>query len=373
MRIMFLILSLRDGGAERVLAGLSNEMVKKNDISVVTIHNNTDHYQLDKSIKRIRVDKRLRNEDAFFRNKLKKISIRRISSLIRIIKTERPDVIISFLPLPSLYIMLARRLSRSIKKIPIILSERSDPDKEYHNKIIALLAKRLYKNADGFVFQTNDAKNFYKDSIKCRTTIIENPINEIFLSHKTSNVRRKNIVSCGRLVAQKNYKLLIRAFSRVIKYYPQYILEIYGEGSQKDELLELARNLGIEDKVFLRGRVRNLADEISDAGIFVLSSDYEGMPNALMEAMALGIPCISTDCPVGGPKEIITDKKNGLLIDVGNEDQLVNAIKMIISDDELSLMLSKNGVRNSKLYEMKNVVTKWDRFIEMVINDRSEV
>ena len=156
---MFFTLSLRNGGAERVLSILSNEMSKKHVVSVVTVHNSPDHYKLNKNIKRIRIDKKERNDGAYIKNKFQKISVNRIKRLIKVLKLEKPDVVITFLPLPSLYVMLAKRLSKAVRKIPIILSERADPSREYHNKIIARLAKNLYRDADGFVFQTEDAKD----------------------------------------------------------------------------------------------------------------------------------------------------------------------------------------------------------------------
>ena len=363
MKIMFFTLSLRNGGAERVLSILSNEMSKKHVVSVVTVHNSPDHYKLNKNIKRIRIDKKERNDGAYIKNKFQKISVNRIKRLIKVLKLEKPDVVITFLPLPSLYVMLAKRLSKAVRKIPIILSERADPSREYHNKIIARLAKNLYRDADGFVFQTEDAKDFFKDSIKCKTTIIENPIDGSFMNRAMPKNRRKTVVSCGRLEKQKNFKLLMSAFSDVANQYPEHELEIYGEGSQRKELLVFAKDLGIEKKVHLMGRVDNLVERILDAGIFVLSSDYEGMPNALMEAMALGIPCISTDCPVGGSRAIIKDRYNGLLVKVNNKEQLTNAILNILSDDKLTFKLSKCGIKESKKYTINNIANKWEAFI----------
>ena len=232
---------------------------------------------------------------------------------------------------------------------------------------MAFFVKRLYKKADGFVFQTSDAMKFYDGAINCKTAVIENPINDIFLNHKKAKTRRKNAVSCGRLEKQKNYGLLIDAFADVVKLYPDYTLEIYGEGSKKEELKGLSRKLGIDNKVLFKGRADNIADEIADAGVFVMSSDYEGMPNALMEAMALGIPCISTDCPVGGPKVLIGKDENGILVDMGDKKALANAILRVIGDKELASELSKNGATVSKMYSVDIIVGRWMSFINDVV------
>lgn len=369
MKIMFFSLSLRGGGAERVLATLSGEMSKKNDVIVLTVHNSEDCYELSKKVRRLVLDKRVMNKKEKIRNKIKKISPARLAKLVRIIKEESPDIIITFLPLPSLYIMLAKRFSGRVRKTPVILSERGDPDREYSNKLIALLMRRLFKFADGFVFQTEDVEHYYKGIINCKTALIGNPIADSILNHKKSVRRRNCIVSCGRLELQKNYKLLIMAFAEIIKVYPEYTLEIYGEGSQKGELLKLINDLNICDNVFLKGRVDDIADRIADAGLFVMSSDYEGMPNALMEAMALGIPCVATDCPVGGPRLLLGSGGSGILVKVGNQSELVGAISDIISDHNLSTRLSKNGVKEAKKYAPFIIMKKWRTFIMDVIKN----
>lgn len=366
---MFFTLSLQGGGAERVIASLSNEMAKKNDITIVTVHNNEDYYNLDRSIRRIRIDKKTQDSKSGMKKIIEKLSIKRIWNLARIIDSESPDVVITFLPLPSLYIMIAKRLNKKIKKTPVILSERADPNKEYQNKLVFVAMKKLFKNADGFVFQTEEAKKFYDGIIECKTAIIENPINESFLGHKIPRIRRKVIVSCGRLEAQKNYKLLIGAFSEISRELPEYTLEIYGEGNQKDELLKYADELEIKKKVFFKGRVNDLANKIADAGVFVLSSDYEGMPNALMEAMALGIPCISTDCPVGGPRALIKNGWNGILIDVNNRRQLSNAIMEVLTDTNVSSAISKHGIISSNNYSVEKIAKKWRTFMQSVLRN----
>lgn len=364
---MFFTLSLQGGGAERVIASLSNEMAKKNEVIIVTVHNSKDHYELDKSIKRICLDKKLRNDKSRIKNKLQKISPRRVKELASIIGGESPDIVIAFLPLPSLYIMMTKHFSKKVRRIPVILSERADPKREYHNIIIFTIMKKLFKYADGFVFQTEEAEHFYSGIINCKTEVIANPINESFLNHKLPAIRRKVVVSCGRLEEQKNYKLLISSFAKVVEDYPDYSLEIYGEGSKKDELIEYAEELGVGNKVHIMGRVKEIVDKIIDAGLFVLSSDYEGMPNALMEAMALGIPCISTDCPVGGPKALIKNGHNGILVDVGNEEELSNKMVEIISNTRIAIKLSRNEIDSVKEYSVEKIAAKWKAFVQSVL------
>ena len=365
---MFFALSLRGGGAERVLINLANEMSKNNDVTITTVHRDMDYYGVAEKVKTFCLDNKRMNPEASFSNKFKKLSARRLIALSEIIKKEKPDVIITFLPLPSLYITLLKRVTNVLDSVPIILSERGDPNKEYDNKIIRILAKRLYRQADGFVFQTEDAKSFFCESIDCEAAIIENPINETFFKYNIPKKRKKVVVSCGRLENQKNYRLLIKSFADVVREYPEFELNIYGEGGKRNELLDYAKELCVAEKVHLMGRVSNIVENIIDAKVFVLSSDYEGMPNALMEAMALGIPCISTDCPVGGPRTLIKDGENGLLVKVGNEKQLSDAIVRVITDNNLAAKLSENGASEAKKYTAENIVKKWEEYIMRVVS-----
>lgn len=369
MKIMFFTLTLRGGGAERVLTVLANEMSKESEVSILTIHNDDDYYEVNSKIHRLCIDNKKRDRNAIIANKMRKISPLRIKKLISIIRREKPDVVITFLPLPSLYITLAKTIDKYVKKVPVILSERGDPNKEYRNKLIALLAKKLYKEANGFVFQTKDAEDFFRKSISDNSIIIENPVNGDFLNHSVVEKRRDVIVSCGRLEKQKNFELLINAFSDIESKFPNYTLEIYGEGSKRDELLKYIRKINLDEKIILKGRVDNLADSIYDAKLFVLSSDYEGMPNALMEAMALGLPCISTDCPIGGPKALIKNGKNGILVEVNNKEQLSSSMSKVLSDPVLFLKLSENGMIKVKKYTAKNVAEKWKKFIKDIVGE----
>jgi glycosyltransferase involved in cell wall biosynthesis len=182
--------------------------------------------------------------------------------------------------------------------------------------------KYLYKKADGFVFQTEDAAKYFEGIIKCDSKIIPNPINPKFIKEPYKGEREKNIVTVGRLESQKNQKMLIEAFGKIESKYPEYSLLIYGDGSKKEELQDLIKEKGLENKVILKGKIDDVENVIDKAKMFVLSSDYEGMPNALMEAMALGLPCISTDCPCGGPRYLMENGKSGLLVPVGNSDAM---------------------------------------------------
>ena len=196
--------------------------------------------------------------------------------------------------------------------------------------------------------------------------IIPNPVNDLFIKNPYSEERKKVIVNVGRIEGQKNQLLLIKSFEKIMDKFPDYKLIIYGEGSKKEELIKYINERKLNDRVVLAGQVDNIYDKIYDASLFVLSSDYEGMPNALIEAMCLGLPVISTDCPCGGPKMLIKDGVNGFLVPVNDENIMSETISRILADDKLRKELSINA---SKLKEMvsSNVVNqKWLKFIQTI-------
>lgn len=357
MRILFVIGPLNKGGAERVVCNLSNELIKKNDVIIATTVTDKAEYSLDKRIKVICLDT---NRTSSFLTK----NISRIRNLKKIIKEHNIDIAISFLPEPSYRLMLIKN-----KKIKTIISDRNDPHIEYNSFLKKLLVKILYRKSDGFVFQTPDARKYFSKKIQSKSIIIPNPINDLFLvASPYDGNRTKRIVSVGRLTRQKNHKLLIDAFAIVNKKYDDYKLEIYGEGELKEDIEKYISNLGLNDYIFLKGKSNQLEKDLYDANMFVLSSDYEGMPNALMEAMALGLPCISTDCPIGGPKFLINNKESGLLVPVGDSDALANAIIELIEDDLLSRKISFNSFNDSKQYNNAEINKMWEDYIKIIYN-----
>lgn len=355
MKILFVIGPLKSGGAERVVANLSNEFVKNNSVFIATTVDENSDYIIDKNVKIICLDDGKKNN--FFKK-----NIIRIKNLKKLINEEKIDIAISFLPEPSYRLMIAKN-----NKIKTIISERNDPNIEYNSFIKKILTKLLYCKADGFIFQTEDAKKWFSKKIQKKSIVIPNPINEKFISNAYYGKREKTIVNVGRLVKQKNQKMLIDAFNEVHKKHNEYILKIYGDGELYDELKKQIKNLKLEDYVFLMGKKNDIKKEIYKSGIFVLSSDYEGMPNSLMEAMALGIPCISTDCPIGGPNFLIENNKNGLLFQVNNKDELVANINLLIENEQLAKELSNNANKICEILNPKIINRKWREYIEEVV------
>lgn len=374
MNITFIIPSMTKGGAERVIANLSNYLTKNgNEVNIITILNTDISYNLDSKIKSINIDKKYTPISEIENNYkgMKKIlhycrkiikQVKRNLTLKKIVYKLNTDIYISFLPEACFSILKCRK----IIKVPIIVSVRNDPKIEYNNLYNKLQMMTLYKKADGFVFQTEEAKNYFSKKIKEKSIIIPNPINENFIIDKFIYNKTKKIVSVGRLVEQKNHFLLIDSFYKIYDKYKDYKLYIYGEGYLKNDLNNYIKKLGLEKNVILKGNVNKIKEEIEDASLFVLSSNYEGMPNALMEAMCLGIPVISTDCPCGGPKFLITNNKNGKLVKINDKNDLSIAMDQILSNKEFSIELGKNAQKIVEELSPKIINQKWYNYIKKI-------
>lgn len=335
MKILFCIGNLLKGGAERVAANLCNYLINENEIMIVTTKGKKSEYKLDKKIKVECLESEETNKNFVLKN------IDRLKVLKEIMKTENPDIIISFLPEPSYRILFLKLFNRKLK---VIVSVRNDPKIEYKTIISRIIMKVLYPLADGFVFQTKEAQDYFNKKIQKKSTIIPNPIKEEFICEPYSGKREKIIVTVGRLEEQKNHKMLIDAFSKLPEQFNEYKLIIYGEGNLRKSLEEQVKKLNLTNRVLLPGQVYNIKEKIYKASLFVLSSDYEGMPNALMEAMALGIPCISTDCPCGGPRFLIKNGYNGYLIPTNDIYSLCKTMENVLCKEQIEISKRANKI-----------------------------
>ena len=243
-----------------------------------------------------------------------------------------------------------------------VVSIRNDPNREYGENIIKkFMTNCVFLLADGCVFQTEDASKYFFNRTRRKSTIIINPVNESFFNTPPSE-KRKNIITVGRLVPQKNHKLLIHAFALISKKIPDEKLIIFGEGPLKSELKKYASDMGIEKRVVFPGSISNVNVELSKAKVFVLSSDYEGLPNALMEAMACGTAVVSTDCPCGGPKYLLKQSNAGILVSCNNADEMAEAIS-IMMNKEKNNFYQEQAKKKSMDFLPEIVFNKWEKFL----------
>lgn len=358
MKILFYINTLGKGGAERVVTNLANQFENKNyEVLLATSYIVEEEYKTNSNVKKII----LGNHNKSSRNRIFK-NINIIRQLRKIIEDVKPDLMVSFMREPVVRALIASR-KLDVKNI---ISIRNDPSKEYPGIIGKIISKYLLPKADGCVFQTEDAKKYFPKRLQERSKIIFNQVDEEFF-----NIKRKDpeyIVSIGRLTKQKNHIMLINAFKKVVEKYPSEKLFIYGEGTLKEFLKNQIEEKDLEDRVILKGVTNNVSEVLSKAKIFVLSSDYEGMPNTLLEAMAAGVPSISTDCPCGGPKAIINSGEDGFLINVKDEEELEKKILLLLDNKKLSEKISRNAKEKSEIFKPNQIFEQWEDYFKDVIN-----
>ena len=309
MKIMFAIDRINGfGGAQRVIVNLANQaFLDGNEVSILLTGDNGDSvYELTDGVRVL-----------YPGASAKKMS--KMSMLRKIIVNEKPDVIVSFLTMVNVLI-LTLSLGTGI---PVIISERNDPD--YCSDKEKSLAKFSYRLAKAIVVQTDSIKRKIEKFYTKTIYVIPNPVVVGEKRKKTYEITH-SIVAVGRLNPQKNYYLMLDAMKMFRKTHGDYILHIYGDGDIKNNLIEYSKKLGIGNNVVFHGNDPDVKSKIINADFFIMSSDFEGMPNSLAEAMALGLPVISTNCDGGGAADLIEDNVNGRLVDKGNAEMLSRAM-----------------------------------------------
>ncbi len=350
--LLLYINAINGGGAERVMVNLAEKFANEG-YRVILLTSFTDEweYPLSPAVCRISMEQQEVQQNRLMRN------LSRIRKLRQICKQERPDVLISFMQEPNFRAILA---SRGLP-VKTIVSVRNDPNREYAGKVGRLVGKVLLPMADGCVFQTEDAKAWFPKRLQKKSKVIKNEVAEPFF--QVQRCAARNVVTVGRLNKQKNHLLLIRAFARIADKHPEQDFLIYGEGDCREMLQQQIRKLGLESRVHLIGKTADVPGVLAKAGIFVLSSDYEGMPNALMEALAAGVPSISTDCPCGGPRALIQPGENGLLVPVGDEAALAAAMDQLLSDPEAAEKMGAAARESAKQYMPQEIFCQWRQFV----------
>lgn len=358
MNITFFIGGLSGGGAERVICNLANYLASRgHEIEILTMSDDKPSYALCDKVQRVSL-LRSNERKSFIYN-----SILRFVRFLKYITKNRFDIYVVMLPITTIMLLGMRKLIKS----KVIAAERNNPAS--CTARIQMCLKEVACNADGWVFQTEEACNWYGKSIEnSKSIIIPNAINSEFIKPAYIGHRKKVIVTVGRLTEQKNHVLLVKAFAKICSKNPDYNLIIYGEGSLKKRIEETATRLNINDWLELPGYSTNISEKIKDASLFVLSSDFEGMPNALMEAMALGLPCISTDCDGGGARFLIENEKNGLLVPKGDVDALADAMKRMLSDREFAEKCAQEAHKICERLAPEKIYGEWENFIKEIVN-----
>ncbi len=235
--------------------------------------------------------------------------------------------------------------------------ERSNPIRHNIQDSLIKLRDKYYPKYDGGVFQTEEVLSYYT-KLKGQKTIILNPIVE-GLPNIYEGEKQKEIVTFCRLGKEKNLPMLIDAFKRIRDEYKDYTLSIYGEGSEKEFLVDYINKLNLSDCAYIRDFRSDIHNVIRDCTVYVSTSDYEGLSNSMLEAMAIGLPCICTDCDGGGARMMIDDHKNGILVPKGDVNALYLALKEVIENPDLAQKMAFNAYKIREELTPAKVAQKW--------------
>lgn len=293
-----------------------------------------------------------------------KIPLWRINALYNlrnIIKKEKTDIICAFV---SDVAVMSRIASLGINA-KFISAERGDPYSQ--TRLWRILTSWAYKKSDYCFFQLDKARDFYGKKVREKSFVIPNPYIQQGDVEPYDGIRKKTIVSVGRFEPEKGYDVLIDAFYNVHRAYPEYALILYGKGSLASEYLEQVNKLGLEGCVSMPGYINDVTATIREDGVFVLPSRYEGIPNALLEAMSVGVPTVSTDCTPGGPAFLTNNGERGLLVPIDDKSALENAIIRIITNQRLAKEISHKGREITELLNPTKIEEKWIAAFEKII------
>lgn len=364
MHVLFLISSMSAGGAERVASTLVNAWVLRGDkvILMPTFSGRGEcFYELSSDVRLVYLADLVSSRATTLVNQLERLRVLR-----RFIARERPDVIVSFL----YNVNLAAVVASAGLNIPIVICERTDPFACPPPFLARIACRFLYPFADAVMVQTQAVAARYRTSNRAlrQVWIIPNPVPEQFLSRAAppSVTEKKHLLAIGRLSSEKQFDLLIRVFARLASRHSDWVLRILGEGPLRADLETRISQLGLKARVELPGRTADIGGELRRADAFVLTSEFEGFPNALLEAMVAGLPAVTFDCP-SGPREISMDGQAALLVVRNDEPALEFALERLMLDDNLRQTLGRRA-RESVIarFALSTVLEKWDMLFESV-------
>lgn len=362
-KILFHLNCLEHGGAERVVSNLANQFAREGyEVIVATEWEGEEEYQLDERVRRVHVGLKETDEK---RSRISK-AWRRFFYLRKFILEEKPDITLAFAQ-KAIYRALGAIL---FTKEKVIIAVRTDPVGHYDQLVDKVMIPILFPHAAGAVFQTEGQRDFFPEYIRKKSTIILNPLHDKYIEAKQPESRVKTVVHSGRIVDFKNQDMLIRAFAKVHEKHPEYDLKIYGGDSfdgTMQVLLKAIEDCGAADYVTLMGNSDSLDKELVNGTLYAFSSDWEGLPNALLEAMALGLPVVATDCPCGGPRTVIRDGVNGLLIPVKDQKAMEDGINRLIENPEFAEELGKEAKKICDKLNGPAIIDQWRKYIEKII------
>ena len=350
LRIVFISHSLGNGGAERASSIIASELARRGcNILFLAVYNDMVTYELHDDVKYtyLRVNTN---------NKVRKY-LKRVSGLKKVLDNYQPDWVISFITQEVLPLHFLGRYR-------IIYSERTNPAaKPWYLRLITFAS---YSLSYQVVFQTEGARLYFPKHIQKKSKVITNPVMDNLPIWNPEN-HNKVVMTAGRITPEKNHKMLIKAFALFHKEHPDYFLKIYGEPrykEAKEELINLVQDLDIGEYVEFPGFSDDIHSIMQNASVFVLTSNYEGLSNSMLEAMAIGIPTICTDCPAYGAREYINDGNNGFLVEMNDYDALAFKMSSLVDNKDMAKSIHNESIKIRKMIDKKTVINQWMEILE---------
>jgi glycosyltransferase involved in cell wall biosynthesis len=349
-KIMFVIHALGYGGAGKMIVYLANHFNKLGYNVVLYVEEQLGkHYDMEPGVQ-------VYQETEFFKNYYTR-HFQQIFQLRRRVKEINPDLVISFQTNQNALSVLATRK----RHIPVIVSERGDPY-QYHD-IVAKLKTWVINKAEGGVFQTKKAMQYYGKGLQARSVVIYNPNTVVGIERPVE--RNNEIAFVGRFdIHQKRQDLAVDAFKNVADAVPDVKLAFYGAGTEQEIIKEKVSRLGLEDRVIFKGLVKDIPNAVKDSRMFLMTSDFEGMPNALIEAMACGLPCVSTDCSPGGANELIRSGENGVIVPCGDAQAIANAMINLLRDPTKAEAMGAEAQKIVEKLSPTNIYGQWENYVQ---------
>lgn len=348
MRIAIVAHGLSDGGAERVASLVANHYSQRgHDVLFLAAYSPRTVYPLDPAVKYVYLHEK-------YTDKIRKLIYRsyRVDKEIRKFKA---DVAVSFIINESIY-------SSIVKTVPFIYTLRIDPGQACETFLYKITCILAFDAATKVIFQTPGARDFFSKRIRRKGVVIANPLTRN-LPYWQQETCEKTIITACRLNEQKNLPMLISAFAVFHEKHPDYSLKIYGDGELLDSLKAFAKECGVADSVFFPGYAKNIHEIMANSAIFALTSDYEGLSNSMLEALAIGVPTVCTDCPPGGAALYIKDGINGMLVSVGDSEELSKRLCQMAEDPALCLKMSENAKNIREVLDVDKVLKQWENIL----------
>lgn len=352
MKVLIILNDLKNGGVERVLSVIANYLAEKDHaVHVLAIASDCVSYPLSEKVvyEYVPMMQVYKKEGI-----LKEFKI--MAQIHKEIKRINPDAVLGF----DDSIIIRSVPSAWLQRKRIVVSERIDPS--IYGLPMRIVRQIAYDMAKSVVFQTEDAQKFFPKRTQRKSVVIPNPLTEN-LPYRAENTNKDIIMAC-RLRSQKNVHMAIRAFAKFYPGHEDYRLVVYGEGEQLEELKALAVEKGVADNVLFPGHVSDIHERMRSCAMYLSTSDYEGISNSMLEALAIGAPSVCTDCPVGGARMFIKNEINGMLVPVGDEDATAAAMSKIADDPDFAGDISKESVKIRSLLGADVICPQWEALLQ---------